>query len=248
LHGILLNLILKKFAVEEKGGLLITMFSRGGFKIYCAGPLFNPKEREEMSAIAASLEEKGYSVFLPHRDGLEFAAVLPALLRQEISLLDASRILNRAIFALDVFEVIDSQGLLLNMNGRVPDEGAMVEAGIAWSHGKPVVIFRTDTRSLVEGSCNPLVMGLSEFEYTDNYDNIPFLFDLKFESYCHTSTGLCVSHFDIERDRGKAIRDCLTSEKNLTKLSDLLIKLFREGISCRTENPKGKCSSVSMRP
>ena len=34
------------------------------YKIYCAGPLFNPKEREEMSQIASVLEHAGYSAFL----------------------------------------------------------------------------------------------------------------------------------------------------------------------------------------
>lgn len=43
------------------------------FKIYCAGPLFNDKEKEEMTEIAVALEESGFGVFLPHRDGFEFA-------------------------------------------------------------------------------------------------------------------------------------------------------------------------------
>ena len=40
-------------------------------KIYCAGPLFNPIEQIEMANIASALEESGYKVFLPQRDGLE---------------------------------------------------------------------------------------------------------------------------------------------------------------------------------
>ena len=42
-------------------------------KIYCAGPPFNDKEREEMQEIADELEAKNFDVFLPHRDGFEFA-------------------------------------------------------------------------------------------------------------------------------------------------------------------------------
>ncbi|MBM9519121.1 hypothetical protein JWG39_04725 [Desulforhopalus vacuolatus] len=42
-------------------------------KIYCAGPLFNNKEREEMQEIADGLEANDFDVFLPHRDGFEFA-------------------------------------------------------------------------------------------------------------------------------------------------------------------------------
>ena len=100
-------------------------------KIYCAGPLFNPKEREDMNGIATALEAAGYSVFLPQRDGLELARLLPILTEKGRSAEEASLVLNNAIFSLDVFELIHSAGVMLNINGRVPDEGAMVEAGIA---------------------------------------------------------------------------------------------------------------------
>ena len=56
---------------------------RSSYKIYCAGPLFNPKEQEEMGQIASVLECKGYSVFLPQRDGLEFASSSLAFLKGE---------------------------------------------------------------------------------------------------------------------------------------------------------------------
>ncbi|OTP76147.1 Nucleoside 2-deoxyribosyltransferase [Caballeronia sordidicola] len=42
-------------------------------RVYCAGPLFNARERAEMDSIASVLEQAGFSTFLPHRDGLEFA-------------------------------------------------------------------------------------------------------------------------------------------------------------------------------
>jgi hypothetical protein len=103
------------------------------YKIYCAGPLFNPKEREEMDNIAVALECSGYSVFLPQRDGLEFSRLLPVLLQRNVSAEDATKILNNAIFCLDVFHITDSHGLVLNMNGRVPDEGAMEEISSAFS-------------------------------------------------------------------------------------------------------------------
>ena len=93
-----------------------------------------------MACIAGALEKAGYTVFLPQRDGLELARLLPKLIEKGLSAEKASKILNRAIFDVDVFQIIDSQGLILNMNGRVPDEGAMVEAGIAWSHKKQLDI------------------------------------------------------------------------------------------------------------
>ncbi|MDQ3330873.1 MAG: nucleoside 2-deoxyribosyltransferase domain-containing protein, partial [Planctomycetota bacterium] len=48
-------------------------------KVYCAGPLFNECERQEMAAIADALVADGYRVYLPHRDGMEFRLILEVL-------------------------------------------------------------------------------------------------------------------------------------------------------------------------
>jgi len=147
------------------------------FKIYCAGPLFNKKEKEEMAEIAAVLEESGFRVFLPHRDGFEFAHLLDVLKSIGVSEPQANSLLNKAIFTLDVYQVLDSDGLVLNINGRVPDEGATVEAGIAWNAGKRVVIFKNDARTLINGTDNPLILGLSDFTTIDSIPKIPVVFN-----------------------------------------------------------------------
>lgn len=145
-------------------------------KVYCAGPLFNIKEREEMAEIAETLEERGFNVFLPHRDGFEFAHLYDVFLDIGYSESEANRILNKAIFTLDIFQVLSSDGLILNINGRVPDEGAMVEAGIAWSAGKKVVIYKNDYRTLINGYDNPLLLGLGNFEAVNEIQKIPDIF------------------------------------------------------------------------
>ena len=204
-------------------------------KIYCAGPLFNPKEREEMFNIAAVLEHADYSVFLPQRDGLELARLFPVLLEKGVSKETASTVLNKAIFSLDVFEVLDSDGMILNINGRVPDEGAMVEAGIAWSQEKPIVIFKNDDRSLIQGNCNPLVMGLADFNFVDKYENIPLAFEEKF-SDANKSYGIPKkSSFFNANEKGEAIRSYLTTQKTKNEIAELLITLFGE-IVCKSLN------------
>jgi len=201
-------------------------------KIYCAGPLFNPKEREEMNSIATTLEAAGYSVFLPQRDGLELARLLPVLIERGISEENASVVLNKAIFSLDVFEVIDSNGLMLNVNGRVPDEGAMVEAGIAWAHEKPVVIFKSDDRSLIQGNCNPLIMGLADFKCANKYRDIAVAFDREF-SKTNAKTDTKKFSFSSANTKGETIRDYLMKQKTANEIADLLIELFEE-ILCRS--------------
>lgn len=145
-------------------------------KIYCAGPLFNGKEKEEMQEIADNLEQSDFAVFLPHRDGFEFAGLSQTFSELGVPLTEANALLNKAIFTLDVFQVLDSDGLVLNVNGRVPDEGAMVEAGIAWSAGKKVVIYKNDARTLINGSDNPLLLGLADFRIVDNVSSIASVF------------------------------------------------------------------------
>jgi len=142
-------------------------------RVYCAGPLFNEPERREMSAIGASLRQAGFEPFVPHADGLEFAKVQPYLAAQGYDPAAAGRLLHEAIFALDVYQVVLGCGsLVMNMNGRVPDEGAVAEAAIAWTLGKPIVIYKADARSKVSGRDNPLVVGLSDFETIDEIDSL----------------------------------------------------------------------------
>ena len=156
-------------------------------KIYCAGPLFNEKEKEEMASIADVLTGAGFEVFLPHRDGFEFANLFEVFSDLGISTEKANAILNKAIFTLDVFQVLDSDGLALNINGRVPDEGAMVEAGIAWNAGKKVVIYKNDSRTLINGYDNPLLLGLGDFQVVSSIPEIAEKFTVHYSSMGNVS-------------------------------------------------------------
>lgn len=196
------------------------------YKLYCAGPLFNPKEREAMSEIAKTLENAGYRVFLPQRDGLELACILPILQEQGIPYKDASEICNKAIFVLDVFQIMNSDGLVLNMNGRVPDEGAVAEAGIAWAHGKALVIFNTDKRSLIQGNSNPMVMGLTDFKYVTSYDEIKSEFDRLFADGAPRPISQAIPSFEIANKMGKRINEYLATKKSILELTELIIELF----------------------
>ena len=126
-----------------------------------------------MNAIAASLRNSGFEPFVPHADGLEFAKVQPYLAAQGHDATTVGRLLHEAIFALDVYQVVVGCGsLVLNMNGRVPDEGAVSEAAMAWTLGKPIVIYKADARTKVSGRDNPLVVGLSSFETIDEIERL----------------------------------------------------------------------------
>lgn len=126
-----------------------------------------------MSAIADALVAAGFGVYLPHRDGMEFRLVLEVLVDRGWDRAVAAQFLHEAIFALDVYQVIVScDALVWNLNGRTPDEGAVSEAAIAWTLGKPIVAYQDDVRSLIAGRVNPLLVGLVDFERVDEIDAI----------------------------------------------------------------------------
>jgi nucleoside 2-deoxyribosyltransferase len=142
-------------------------------KVYCAGPLFTEKEREEMEELASALEQAGFSTFLPQRDGLELTKCVDYLVSSGMSQQDAGQMMSCAIFALDMFQVLHGcHALVANLNGRVPDEGTVSEAAMAWSRGKPVVGYKADSRTAFGGRDNPLVAGLFEFKLCPTIEEV----------------------------------------------------------------------------
>lgn len=142
--------------------------------VYCAGPLFNGSERREMEAIAGVLEAAGGGVYLPHRDGMEFRVIHHILVERGWPAPTAAKFLHAAIFALDIYQLVtECDAVVWNLNGRTPDEGAVSEAAIAWTLGKPLVAYRDDVRSLIAGRVNPLLVGLVDFTTVEQIEEIP---------------------------------------------------------------------------
>lgn len=147
--------------------------------VYCAGPLFCQSERDEMSAIADLLVDRGYRVYLPHRDGMEFRLIHGILTERGWEAPDAARFLHAAIFALDVYQLaVECDCMVWNLNGRVPDEGAVSEAAMVWTLGKPLVAYKDDVRSLIAGRVNPLLVGMTGFQTVDAIADIPHALQL----------------------------------------------------------------------
>lgn len=124
--------------------------------IYLAGPLFSEGERRFNLDLTYRLEAMGFDVFLPQRDGVErdrppYDTMTPEERRHAMFHLDRSRILDA-----DVFVFV--------LDGRVPDEGACVELGIAYcqkylQNGEKLLVgLHTDTRAAsIGGRLNPMV-------------------------------------------------------------------------------------------
>ena len=131
-----------------------------GKRVYFASPMFNHAEKAFNLKVTRVLEDYGYQVFLPQRDGIE-AATLEGKSEEE---------LIKMIFALDSTEVKNADIVFMNIDGRVPDEGACVELGMAYGIGKRCYGFKTDTHSVELGlDMNPMISGCM-IKIFKNYD------------------------------------------------------------------------------
>ncbi len=121
-----------------------------GKKVYFAAPLFCQSEKDYNLKLTKVLEDHGYEVFLPQRDGY-LAAELEGKSEEE---------LTEMIFEKDTSEILKADILFMNLDGRVPDEGACVELGIAYANGKRCYGFKTDVRSVeINMDLNPMITG-----------------------------------------------------------------------------------------
>jgi nucleoside 2-deoxyribosyltransferase len=124
--------------------------------LYLAGPLFNVAERRFNLELTSRLEAVGYRVFLPQRDGAEGTKEPYASMSKDE---------RRAVmFATDRDTIYGCDVFLFVLDGRVPDEGACVELGLAYAHrqtaGRPrrLVGVQTDARAAFMGSrLNPMI-------------------------------------------------------------------------------------------
>ena len=130
--------------------------------IYFAGPLFSQAERSFNQQLTDQLEASRFRVFLPQRDGAEKGTPpFDTMTMEEY---------RRAIFHLDKSQVLACDILLFILDGRVPDEGACVELGIAYCHKdvehaeKLLIGFQTDMRvRLFDLTLNPMITGALDY-------------------------------------------------------------------------------------
>ena len=120
-------------------------------RIYIAGPLFSKAELDFNEDLNGFLIKQGYCTFLPQKDGMELEVLLSNGMPKEEAM--------QKIFELDIKEVLKCDILLLIMDGRIPDEGACVELGLAFGVGKKCVGIKTDVRSMIDGLDNPMIIG-----------------------------------------------------------------------------------------
>jgi len=128
--------------------------------IYFAAPLFNKAEQVFNLNLTEKLEEAGFAVFLPQRDGIESSK--PPYSEMAVDEL------RQSIFTIDRDKVLESDIFLFVLDGRVPDDGACVELGIAYGQkyllklDKFIIGLLTDMRgafAFLDTKLNPIILG-----------------------------------------------------------------------------------------
>ena len=108
-------------------------------KVYFSGPLFTTAERTWNAGVTAALRAAGHEVYLPQEKepGKDAAG----------------------IFAVDVGGIGWADGLVAIVDGPDPDAGTSWEVGYAYGIKKPIVLVRTDFRSMAgnAGEYNPML-------------------------------------------------------------------------------------------
>ncbi len=134
------------------------------YDIYISAPLFNEMELKFNETMSSFLEERGFSIYLPQRDGGEDEMLLkdPQLWPET----------SKRVFERDVEALKDASALLMIMDGRVPDEGASVELGMAYAYGKICIGFQTDTRSFATGQNNLMLDHSLSFPIVHNWKDL----------------------------------------------------------------------------
>ena len=158
--------------------------------IYLAAPLFCKAEQSFNMKLTEKLEDLEFTVFLPQRDGVESSK--PPYSEMAIEEL------RQSIFAIDREKVLEADIFLFVLDGRVPDDGACVELGIAYAQkyllkrDKLIIGLHTDMRgafAFLDTKLNPIILGsfddivedenaliaaLEKYEQTNSEVSAPF--------------------------------------------------------------------------
>lgn len=134
-------------------------------KIYFAAPLFNEMELKRNEEMTKLLRAWGYEVYLPQESaGLSAKIIANGGDKYEVS---------RKIFNTDLEGIKNSDILIFFLDGRVPDEGACVELGMAYAWNKKCIGYKTDDRCLdFTGTDNLFIEGCFDFKVLHNIDDL----------------------------------------------------------------------------
>ena len=133
-------------------------------RAYYAAGLFNQAERAFNLEVKAVLDDLGYETWFPQ----ESAGLLGDYVDEGLSIDEA----RHKIFKMNLRAVEEADVLVFLLDGRVPDEGACIEAGVAFGRGKRCVGLKTDFRNVEGGGNNLMIDGILDYRVAGNLDEL----------------------------------------------------------------------------
>jgi len=138
-------------------------------RAYYAAGLFNEGERTFNSRVKAMLDELGFETWFPQED----AGFLEDYMDQGMTLAQA----RHHIFEMNRTAVERADVLIFNLDGRVPDEGACIEAGYAHGRGIRCIGLQTDFRAVEPGGNNLMIDGILDYQVAGSIDALREMLD-----------------------------------------------------------------------
>ena len=119
--------------------------------VYIGAPLFNEMERERNKKVKEFLERLGFDTYLPQEEaGVSYDLVQKGFDKSQV---------RRKIFDSDIEGIRQCDIFLCLLDGRVPDEGACGELGMAYALGKECIAYKTDSRAMDKNGDNLIIKG-----------------------------------------------------------------------------------------
>ena len=140
-------------------------------KIYFAAPLFNEMELKRNEEMTELLRNWGYEVYLPQESA--------GLSAKIIANGGDTYTVSKKIFESDLNGIKNCDIWIFFLDGRVPDEGACVELGMAYAWNKVCLGYKTDDRCLdFTGTDNLFIEGCMNFEISHNIEELKNKLDM----------------------------------------------------------------------
>jgi nucleoside 2-deoxyribosyltransferase len=192
-------------------------------KVFIASPSFNPAETKTTEEIGRALKEEGFETFNSetYSKYLELMHSLQAI--EHYNFEEAHKLARNLIFYYDIYEACEvCDATVLNLEGRIPDEESVSLAALAFRSGKPVVIYKNDSRAQFLGNDSPILLGMMGFEVISDIRKIP----VKLRELENQKVSSYNSAIRIARRIGRAYQEERSDEEDFRALAKIGARYF----------------------
>jgi nucleoside 2-deoxyribosyltransferase len=134
--------------------------------IFISGPMFSPADLWEGRTIKAALEGAGFDTYWAPEDGIEDEQLIQNLKSPLMEVTDFQKVallVQKIGWTLDIYmATFGCDAMVMDMNGRVPDEGSVVEAANAYACGMPLVLYKETSITMWGPFDNPMLAALTK--------------------------------------------------------------------------------------